>query len=133
MAWPAVPWLAIVSGMATPRKITFDTVRELGLTLGGVEEGTVYGSPALKVRGKMFACIAMHRSAEPLTLALRVGFFQRDDLIARDPDTFYLKAHYLDYPVVLVRLARVRRAALRELLAMAWRFVSKERPRPRPR
>ncbi len=35
----------------------FDTVRTIGLELPGVEEGTVHGSPALKVRGKLLACI----------------------------------------------------------------------------
>ena len=37
------------------KKISFDTVRRLGLALPNVEEGTVHGSPALKVGGKMFA------------------------------------------------------------------------------
>ena len=71
---------------AMPRKqISFDTVREMGLALPGVEEGTVYGSPALKVHGKMFACIAIHKSAEPETLALRIAFDHRDELLAADP------------------------------------------------
>jgi len=30
-----------------------------------VEESTAYGSPALKVRGKLLACVPVHRSAEP--------------------------------------------------------------------
>ena len=70
------------------RKIAFDTVRELGLALPGVEEGTTYGSPALKVGGKMFACLAIHRSAEPNTVAIRVDFGRRAELIAADPDTY---------------------------------------------
>jgi hypothetical protein len=108
-----------------PRKtVSFDTVRELGLALPDVEEGTTYGSPALKVGGKMFACIAVHRSAEPGSLVIRLDLNQRDDLIAADPKTYYLTDHYVDYPVVLVRLARVRQDALRDLLLMAWRFVS---------
>jgi hypothetical protein len=108
-----------------PRKtVSFDTVRELGLALPDVEEGTTYGSPALKVGGKMFACLAIHRSADPDSLAIRIDFDQRDELIAEDPKTYYLTDHYVDYPVVLVRLARVRHDALRDLLVMAWRFVS---------
>jgi hypothetical protein len=116
------------------RKITFDTVREMGLALPGVEEGTVYGSPALKVHGKMFACLAVHRSAEPGSLAIRIDFSGRDELIAERPDTYYLTDHYVDYPVVLVRLARVHPDALRDLLLAGWRFVSaagKRRIRPR--
>lgn len=106
------------------KKIGFDTVRELGLALPGVEEGTVYGSPALKVGGKMFACIAIHRSADPDSLAVRIAFDQREELIAADPKTYYLTDHYVNYPCVLVRLTRVHRDALRDLLLMAWRFVS---------
>jgi hypothetical protein len=108
-----------------PRKtIDFDTVRELGLALPGVEEGTTYGAPALKVGGKMFACLPSHKSAEPGSLAVRIAFDQRDELIAAEPDTYYLKEHYVGYPCVLVRLARIRQDALRDLLLMAWRFVS---------
>ena len=108
-----------------PRKtIDFDTVRELGLALPGAEEGTTYGAPALKVGGKMFACVPSHRSAEPGSLAVRIAFDQRDELIAGEPDTYYLKEHYVPYPCVLVRLARIRRDALKDLLLMAWRFVS---------
>lgn len=106
------------------KKITFDTEREMGLALPDVEEGTVYGTPALKVRGKMFACIPNHRSAEPNSLAVRIDFAERDLLMTADPDTYYLKDHYLNYPVVLVRLTRVHQDALRDLLQMAWRFVS---------
>jgi hypothetical protein len=118
------------------KKISFDTVREIGLALPDVEEGTVYGSPALKVRGKMFACLAVHRSAEPDSLAIRIDFDQRDELMAADPTTYYLTDHYVNYPVVLVRLTRVHHDALGDLLLMAWRFVStrnKRRVRQRKR
>jgi hypothetical protein len=37
--------------------INFDTVRKIGLALPGVEESTAYGSPALKVHGKLLACV----------------------------------------------------------------------------
>lgn len=106
------------------RTITFDTVRELGLALADVEEGTTYGSPALKIGGKMFACVPTHRSAEPGSLVIRVDFDRRAELIAADPDTYYLKDHYVDYPAVLVRLSRVNRDVLRDLLIMARRVVS---------
>jgi hypothetical protein len=105
--------------------VTFDTVRRLGLGLPGTEEGTTYGTRALKVRGKMFACLASHKSAEPNTLVVRIDFDRRDELIAADPDVYYLKDHYLNYPVLLVRLNRVHPDALRELLLIGWRHVLK--------
>src|SRR5712691_11312735 len=52
------------------RPITFDAVREIGLALPGAEESSTYGSPALKVGGKMFACMAIHKSAEANSLAV---------------------------------------------------------------
>jgi hypothetical protein len=94
------------------------------LTLPGVEEGTTYGSPALKVGGKMFACMAVHRSAEPKTLVVRLEFEQRDELLAADPETYYVTDHYIDYPSLLVRLTRVDHDALLDLLRMAYRFVT---------
>jgi hypothetical protein len=103
----------------------------MGLELPGVEEGTSYGAPSLKVRGRMFACRPTHRSAEPNSLAVRVDFDQREELMAADPDTYYLKDHYVNYPCVLVRLSRVHQDALRDLLLMAWRFVSASKRPPR--
>ena len=111
------------------KRTTFDAVREIALGLPGVEQGTTYGSPAFKVGGKMFACLAVHRSAEPNTLAVRMDFEERDGLIAADPKTYYLTDHYVDYPCVLVRLTRVRHDALRDLLLIGWRFVSAAKSR----
>ena len=90
---------------------------------------TTYGQPALKVRGKMFVCIASHKSAEPNTLVVMMDFADRDALIEDDPDTCYLKEHYVNYPCVLVRLSRVGRDALQDLVVGAHRFVSAQRRR----
>ncbi|HTG74644.1 MAG TPA: hypothetical protein VMB70_12785 [Terriglobia bacterium] len=46
-------------------KVTFDTVRKIAQTLPGAEEVTAYGSPAIKVRGTLMACIAVNKAAEP--------------------------------------------------------------------
>src|SRR6476661_5085587 len=83
----------------------FALVRRFGLSLPQVEETTMYGAPALEVRGKMFACMASHKSAEPGTLVVRMDFDQRDELIATDPSTYYLTDHYVGYTSVLVRLS----------------------------
>ncbi len=102
----------------------FDTVRRIALSLAGVEESTSYGSPSFKVRGKMLACIPVHKSAEPDSLAVRIDFDRRAELMAAAPDVYYLKDHYVNYPAVLVRLSRIHPDALRDLLGMAWRFVN---------
>jgi hypothetical protein len=62
--------------------VNFDTVRKIGLALPGVEESNPYGSPALKVHGKLLACVPAHRSAEPGSLVVRVGFDDRAELLA---------------------------------------------------
>lgn len=100
------------------RTIDFDSVRKIGLTLPDVEESTAYGSPALKVRGKLMACVPTHRSAEPGSLAVRVGFDDRAELLAAAPDVYYMTDHYLNYNAVLVRLSRVAPGVLRDLLGM---------------
>src|SRR3954468_2023636 len=104
--------------------MTFHTVRAIGLKLPGAEAATMYGEPALKVNGQMFACIASHTSAEPNTLVVRIDFAQRDALLAEDPETYYLKEHYEAYACVLVRLSRVSREAMHDLLGGAWWMVN---------
>jgi hypothetical protein len=107
-----------------PDSSSFKTVESIGCTLPDVEVTTMYGQPALKVRGKMFVCIASHKSAEPNTLAVMMDFADRDALVEEDPGTYYLKEHYVNYPCVLVRLSRVRADALRDLITGAHRFMS---------
>lgn len=109
--------------------VTFGTVRKLGLQFPNVEEGTGYGKPALKVGGKMFACLPSHKSAEPDSLVVRTDFEQRAELLVGDPDVYYITDHYKDYPAVLVRMSRITPDTLRDLLGMAYRFVLREKPR----
>ena len=112
--------------------INFDTVREIGLALPGVEESTAYGSPALKVHGKLLACAPVNRSAEPGSLAVRVDFDDRAELLAAAPDVYYVTDHYLNYSTVLVRLSRVTPDVLRDLLGMAHKFVTAHEARRSP-
>jgi hypothetical protein len=92
-------------------KITFNTVRELGLALPRTEECRYYRMPALNVDGEVFVVQTGHRSAEPNSVRVPVGFKERERLIAADPRVFYLKPHYEPYPVVLVRLDCIDRYA----------------------
>src|SRR5208282_785693 len=112
--------------------INFDTVRKIGLALPGVEESTAYGSPALKVHGKLLACVPANRSAEPDSLVVRVGFDDRAELLATAPDVYYVTDHYLNYNAVLVCLYRVTPDVLRDLLGMAHKFVTADTARRSP-
>jgi hypothetical protein len=115
--------------MPRKRAVDFDTVRKIGLALPGVEESTAYGSPALKVHGKLLASVPAHRSAEPGSLVVRVDFDDRAELLAADPDVYYVTDHYLNYTAVLVRLSRVAPDVLRDLLGMAHKFVTTRKRR----
>jgi len=104
--------------------IDFDTVRNIGLALPGVEESTAYGFPALKIHGKLLACVPANRLAEPASLVVRVDLEDRAELLAAAPDVYYITNHYVDYSAVLVRLSRANPDMLRDLLGMAYKFVT---------
>ena len=111
--------------MGTRRRITFDTVRQIGEQLPGTEVGTAYGSPALRVNGRIYAGIAANKEAEPNSLGVYLADFeQREALLAEDPATYYVRPHYEPYPIVLVRLTSVTRDALEDLLRGAHRVMS---------
>ena len=115
------------------RKLTgFDVVLDAARTLPDVDVATTWGASALKVRGKMLACQAIHKSAEPNSIVVKIPMDQREELIAAEPDIYYLTEHYVSYPSVLVRLSRIHRDALRDLLAMAYRFAD-AKPKKRSR
>lgn len=109
------------------RKMNFDVVREIALALPDVEESTIHGAPSLKVRGKLLTCPALHKSAEPNSLAVRIDLAQRAELIAAEPSVYYVTDHYVNFPTVLVRLSAIKRNALRQLLDKAWQFASARR------
>lgn len=113
------------------KRSPFDAAIAIGRTLPDVEVTTTWGAPALKVRGKMFACVAINKSAEPDSMVIRMDMAQRDLLIEEDPSTYYLTDHYVDYPCVLVRLSRVSPDSLRDLIRGAHRFVSAKAPSTR--
>ena len=108
----------------------------MALALPDVKESTMYGAPAFRIRGHMFACQPTHRSAEPNSLVVIVGFDRRDELLGAEPETYYTKEHYQNYPSVLVRLSRVHPDALRDLLRIAYDVAAakpKKKSTPRRR
>ena len=101
---------------------TFDDAREIGAQLPDVKATADRLGVALKIGREILACTAIHKSAEPDSLMVRLGFERRAALAAENPTAFYLTAHYEPYPVVLVRLSQVSRAYLGALLKEAWEF-----------
>ena len=82
------------------------------------------------------AGIPANKSAEPHSLGVRISIDDRAELIAAAPEIYYVTDHYVDYPVVLVRLHRINPEALKDLLRMAFSFVTRKasgRKQPRKR
>ena len=109
----------------SPRKKRPPAVKSLDVVaaarkLPEIEVSTSYGTPSIKVRGKMLA--RMQQDDE--TLVLRTDFVARQILTQADPEAFHFTEHYRTYPLVLVRLRAVQRAALPDLLERAWREVA---------
>jgi hypothetical protein len=100
--------------------VSFEGVRRIALSLDNVEEGTSYGTPAFKVGGKLLARL----KEDGDSLVVGTTFEEREEMMAGEPETYYITDHYLKYPWVLVRLSRVHPDALRDLLARAWRLAS---------
>jgi hypothetical protein len=96
-------------------------VCEIARKLPGVEESTSYGTPSLKVKGRIMSRL---RTEAEGALALRCDFVDREILMQADPEVFFVTDHYLNYPMVLIHLDRVKRSALPDLIQRAWRQVA---------
>jgi hypothetical protein len=96
--------------------VTYDTVRRLGLKLPSVEESTSYGTPALKVKGELF--VRLHDSLE--AIVIKMPFDRREEMMATEPETYYITDHYLEHEWMLVRLSKVQTDVLPELLQIAY-------------
>ena len=109
--------------------LTFEAIRKMALALDNVEETTSYGTPAFKVKGVMIARLRDDIGA--LVVWMRIE--DREQLIAEDPDTYFVTDHYLEYPYILVHLARATPDAMRDLLRGAWRSAAAEKKKGKGR
>ncbi len=92
--------------------MTFDDVRKISLAWPEVEDGTSYGTPALKVRKKLL--VRLKEDGDSLVM-FGVPPDERDMLVESKPKVFYFTDHYRDYPVVLIRLSKTTRATVEPL------------------
>ena len=98
---------------------SWSDVVSLGSALPGVEESTWFRTPALKVRGKSFC--RMKEDGETLVIQV-IDLEDKEALLRSDPEVFFTTPHYDGYAYVLVRLDRVGREQLAELVEDAWRL-----------
>ena len=93
----------------------------IALKLPGTAESTSYGTPAVKVLGKL---LSRWRTEEEGALAIRCDFLDRQILLQANPRVFFVTDHYLNYPMVLVRLEKISARSLKDLTQRAWRLVA---------
>jgi hypothetical protein len=101
--------------------MTFDEARQIALAWPEVEDGTSYGTPALKVRKKLL--VRLREDRDSLVMP-GVPQDERDMLVQRAPKLFYFTDHYRDYPMVLIRLSKAKRADVEPLLRRQWRALA---------
>ena len=104
--------------------MTFDDVRKIALAWPEVEDGTSYGTAALKVRKKLLA--RLKEDGDSLVMP-GVPHDEREMLVESQPKLFYFTDHYRDYPIVLIRLSKAKRAAVEPLLRRQWRTLASKK------
>ena len=110
--------------MPTKRQpVTFDLIRELALKLPGVEEGTSYGTAALRVKGKFLARL----KEDGQSVVFRVSFDDRDLLLQTKPTVCSITDHFLGYPALLMRLPTASKQEAADIIQMAWQLVAPKR------
>jgi hypothetical protein len=104
--------------------VTFDDVRKIALAWPEVDDGTSYGTPALKVRKKLLA--RLREDGDSLVMP-GVPQDERDMLVGRAPKVFFFTDHYRDYPMVLIRLSKAQRTDVEPLLRRHWRTLASKK------
>jgi hypothetical protein len=104
--------------------VTFDDIRHIALAWPEVEDGSSYGTPALKVRKKML--VRLKEDGDSLVMP-GVPPDERDMLVESQPKMFYFTDHYRDYPIVLIRLSKTKRATVEPLLRRHWRTLASKK------
>ena len=93
----------------------------VALALPGVEAATSYGTPAVKVRGKL---MSRWRTEAEGAVAIRCDFLDRQILLLTQPDVFFLTDHYRDHPMILMRMEKASKSVLAEAVERAWRLAA---------
>jgi hypothetical protein len=79
---------------------------KIALAFPGAEASTSYGTPSVKVRGKL---LSRWRTEAEGALVIRCDFLDRQIMLQMNPAVFFLTDHYIDYPMILMRLERASR------------------------
>jgi len=89
------------------------------LRFPGTEESVSYGTPSFKVKTALLC--RLWEDGE--TLVIHTD--DRDEWTKGDKeDVFYVTEHYANYPYVLVRLKKIKKKKLKELLMKSWKEIA---------
>jgi hypothetical protein len=94
------------------------------LNMPGTEQSTSYGTPAVKIKGKLLSRL---RTEAEGSLALRCGILDRNILLQSDPESFFLTDHYHNYPWILVRLDKISKSSLTDVVQRAWQLLASKK------
>ncbi len=106
--------------MPAGRGVSYADLVRFAATLPAVEESTSYGTPALKVRGKLMARLW----EDGATVVLKSEWEERERLMATWPEVFFLTEHYRKHPYVLLRLHAANRSLMQSAVEAAWKTVA---------
>jgi hypothetical protein len=116
--------LSLSTSIGDKSGMTWDDVLAIGLRLPGMEASTSYGTPALKVKGKL---VTRLRTEDNSLVLLSVPPDERAMLMAMDPAVLHITPHYQGYPAVLARLAALEPERLRPFLVRRWQELAPKR------
>jgi len=97
--------------------VTEEDVRRVCLSLPSVQEKPYERLPGFRVKDRLFARIRQRPDA---LLVWRPDVFDKEALIASQPDKFFQTAHYEGHPGVLVRMEAIDLEELEDLLVLSW-------------
>lgn len=90
------------------------------MSLPNVQERPCYGTPAFYVGRTLFARFLKDGDS----VVVKIDKRDRERRMAVDPNAFYITDHYLNYPMMIVRLSAVDDHDLRDLLDEAWKHAA---------
>jgi len=85
----------------------------------GVEEGQSWGTPSLKIKGKM-----LFRIREPKVGVLMCRLEAKEMLLQVAPHIYFDLPHYKGYPAVLIHLDQIEDDEIAEMIEEYWRKIA---------
>ncbi len=110
---------------------TWDDVRRIALAMPEAGEALAWGTPAWRVKDKMFVWERPLRKTDlkalgdaapdgPILGARTEHLGAKEAFLQDDPDVFFTTPHFDGYPAVLIQLEKIDCDVLEEVIVEAW-------------